>query len=52
MRPRIRVINPCGPGSGVELPFGGAKRAGDGREKGFEALYGFAAAKTVGIRHD
>ena len=41
----------CGAGGGVELPFGGTGLSGHGREKGFEALYGFAALKTVTIKH-
>jgi aldehyde dehydrogenase (NAD+) len=44
-------INNYGAGGGVELPFGGFKASGHGREKGFEALYGFTALKTVAIRH-
>ena len=32
-------------------PFGSVKHAGHGREKGFEALYGFSMLKTVAIRH-
>ena len=36
---------------GVELPFGGMKGSGFGRENGFEALYGFSALKTIAIRH-
>ena len=45
-------INNYGAGGGVELPFGGVKSSGYGREKGFEALYGFTTLKTVAIRHD
>jgi aldehyde dehydrogenase (NAD+) len=44
-------INNYGAGGGVELPFGGVRRSGHGREKGFEALYGFSVLKTVAIRH-
>lgn len=44
-------INNYGAGGGVELPFGGVKSSGYGREKGFEALYGFTALKTVAIKH-
>ena len=43
-------INNYGAGGGVELPFGGVKRSGHGREKGFEALYGCGVLKTVVIR--
>jgi len=45
-------INNYGAGGGVELPFGGVKASGHGREKGFEALYGLTVLKTVAIRHD
>ncbi len=44
-------INNYGAGGGVELPFGGVKSSGHGREKGFEALYGFSTLKTVAIKH-
>ena len=44
-------LNNYGAGGGVELPFGGVGRSGHGREKGFEALYGFSALKTVAAHH-
>jgi aldehyde dehydrogenase (NAD+) len=44
-------VNNYGAGGGVELPFGGVKLSGHGREKGFEALYGFTTLKTVAIHH-
>ena len=44
-------INNYGAGGGVELPFGGHKSSGHGREKGFEALYGFTSLKTVAVKH-
>ena len=55
MAKRVRsgqvFINSYGAGSGVELPFGGVKSSGYGREQGFEALYGFTTLKTVAVRH-
>ena len=44
-------INNYGAGGGVELPFGGTGKSGHGREKGFEALYGFSTLKTVAALH-
>ncbi len=44
-------LNNYGAGGGVELPFGGVGRSGHGREKGFEALYGFSTLKTVAAHH-
>ncbi|MGV4688385.1 aldehyde dehydrogenase family protein [Burkholderia pseudomallei] len=44
-------VNNYGAGGGVELPFGGTGRSGYGREKGFEALYGFTVLKTIALRH-
>ncbi|UGX85131.1 aldehyde dehydrogenase family protein [Phyllobacterium meliloti] len=45
-------INAYGAGGGVELPFGGFKKSGHGREKGFEALFDMSATKTIVFRHD
>lgn len=44
-------INNYGAGGGIELPFGGVGKSGHGREKGFEALYGFTTLKTVAAHH-
>jgi aldehyde dehydrogenase (NAD+) len=40
-------INCYGAGGGVELPFGGMKKSGHGREKGFLALEEMSATKTL-----
>ncbi len=44
-------INNYGAGGGIELPFGGTGKSGHGREKGFEALYGFSQLKTIANFH-
>jgi len=55
MAKRVRsgqvFINNYGAAGGVELPFGGVKSSGYGREKGLEALLGFTTLKTVAIAH-
>ncbi|WP_029030674.1 aldehyde dehydrogenase family protein [Salinarimonas rosea] len=56
MAKRLRAgqvfVNNYGAGGGVELPFGGVGKSGHGREKGFEALYGFAQLKTVAMKYE
>lgn len=44
-------INTYGAGGGVELPFGGFKKSGHGREKGYEALYEYSQVKTVALKY-
>lgn len=43
-------VNTYGAGGGVELPFGGFKKSGYGREKGYQALDTFTTTKTVVVR--
>lgn len=40
-------VNTYGAGGGIELPLGGTKRSGYGREKGVEGLLGYTRTKTV-----
>jgi len=39
-----------GAGGGVELPFGGVRKSGHGREMGFEGLVGCTRVKSVVVR--
>jgi aldehyde dehydrogenase (NAD+) len=43
-------VNAYGAGGGVELPFGGFKKSGYGREKGLEALDAYTQTKTVVVQ--
>ncbi|MDQ1423838.1 MAG: aldehyde dehydrogenase, partial [Acidimicrobiaceae bacterium] len=43
-------LNTYGAGGGVEYAFGGVKKSGYGREKGFEALAAFSQTKTVVLK--
>lgn len=45
-------VNAYGAGGGVELPFGGRRKSGHGREKGLAALHDFSVEKTIVVRHD
>ena len=52
---RIRAgqvfINTYGAGGGVELPFGGYRKSGFGREKGLEAMNSYTQVKNVCIKY-
>src|SRR5262245_38514467 len=45
-------INTYGAGGGVELPFGGYKKSGYGREKGLESLASYTQVKNVCIKYE
>ncbi|GAA1538587.1 aldehyde dehydrogenase family protein [Brevibacterium picturae] len=43
-------VNTYGAGGGVELPFGGVKKSGYGREKSIEALNEYTQTKTIAVK--
>lgn len=43
-------VNNYAAAGGVELPFGGCKRSGFGREKGFAALHEYTRTKAIAVR--
>jgi aldehyde dehydrogenase (NAD+) len=44
-------VNTYGAGGGVELPFGGYKKSGYGREKGLESLLTYTQVKNVCVKY-
>ena len=44
-------VNTYGAGGGVELPFGGYKKSGYGREKGLESLASYTQVKNVCVKY-
>lgn len=45
-------INNYGAGGGIQMPFGGYKKSGFGREKGLEALRNYTQLKNVALKYD
>ncbi|MCW1928672.1 aldehyde dehydrogenase family protein [Bhargavaea beijingensis] len=43
-------INNYGAGGGIQMPFGGYKKSGIGREKGFIALRNYVQVKNIAVR--
>ncbi|SFJ48476.1 aldehyde dehydrogenase (NAD+) [Halobacillus dabanensis] len=43
-------INNYGAGGGIQMPFGGYKKSGFGREKGLEALRNYTILKNVAVK--
>ncbi|RLL43979.1 aldehyde dehydrogenase family protein [Oceanobacillus piezotolerans] len=44
-------INNYGAGGGIQMPFGGYKKSGIGREKGFEALRNYVQLKNIAVKY-
>ncbi|MEK3905659.1 MULTISPECIES: aldehyde dehydrogenase family protein [Oceanobacillus] len=45
-------VNNYGAGGGVQMPFGGYKKSGIGREKGFEALKNYVQIKNIAVKYN
>ncbi|MGP4106022.1 aldehyde dehydrogenase family protein [Virgibacillus sp. L01] len=45
-------VNNYGAGGGIQMPFGGYKKSGFGREKGWIALYNYTQVKNVAIKYN
>ena len=45
-------INNYGAGGGIQMPFGGYKKSGFGREKGLEALRNYTQLKNVAVKYN
>jgi aldehyde dehydrogenase (NAD+) len=45
-------INCYGAGGGVEIPFGGYRKSGFGREKGVDAIMTYTQVKNICVRID
>ncbi len=45
-------INNYGAGGGIQMPFGGYKKSGFGREKGLEALRNYTQLKNIALKYD
>ncbi len=45
-------INNYGAGGGIQMPFGGYKKSGIGREKGFVALQNYTQMKNIAIKYN
>lgn len=44
-------INTYGAGGGVQMPFGGYKQSGFGREKGLEAIRNYTQVKNIAVKY-
>ncbi|CAM5190633.1 Aldehyde dehydrogenase OS=Lysinibacillus sphaericus OX=1421 GN=LS41612_14225 PE=3 SV=1 [Lysinibacillus sphaericus] len=44
-------VNNYGAAGGIQMPFGGYKKSGIGREKGFVALRNYTQMKNIAIRY-